>query len=456
MRIVQVLPEDINGGAFRVPVYLHREYEKLGFRSFLVVGEKHSNWDFVIELPNRDFRSSWAKFLLKVENIFSSYLNFRGSWRIKEFIRFIGQPSRQLKIWLGYEDFDFPGTSFLIDFLKKERIDILNLHVLHGFWLKDRGFFDLRLLPQISKITPTVFTLHDMWLITGHCSHSFDCERWKTGCGSCPDITIPPAIRRDLSHKNWLIKKSIYQKSSFWCIAPSEWMARMAQKSILSYGLRGVEVIYNFVDLETFRPLKSSEKLRLKKEFGIPHNSFVLVSAGKSLRTNRWKGFDVLVEALKTISDEYIFVLALGGTGYGEKQYVEQIGNVKIIYIPFEKDHRKVAIYYAISDAFVLTSRAENFPLSVIEASACGAVPIASDVGGVREMIRDGENGFVVDSGNYVKFAERIKILIEKNKLLRSMRIKAIENSKRFSIENQLKKYINFFQRVVDDFYKYR
>lgn len=451
MKIVQVLPEDMNGGAFRVPLYLHDQYVKMGFKSLIFVGEKHTNWNFVLQIPNYQMRSLWAKFFLRIEEKIPK--SFRGSWRVREIFRFFGQPFRQSKIWLGFEDFEFPGTKFLVDFLRREKPDIINLHVLHGFWLKDRGFFDLRLLPDITKVTPTVLTLHDMWLMTGHCSHSIVCQKWETGCGKCPDITLPPAIRRDLSHFNWLIKKRIYQKSKFWCIAPSEWMADIAKRSILRYGMKGIKVIYNAVDLETFKAVSDSQKLKIREELDLPKDKFILISAAKSLKTNRWKGFDILLKALELLSERKdIFVVALGGAGWEGERKIENIGNIKILYLPFQKEHRIVAKYFSASDVFVLTSRAETLPLVVIEASSCGTIPIASKVGGVQELIKDGENGFLVNPEDYIAFAQTIKKVLDDRALFERVKKNAIENSKNFSIENQTKQYIEFFYEVIDNF----
>lgn len=450
--VVQVLPEDMNGGAFRVPLYLHGEYVKMGFKSFFLVGQKNTNWNFVLELPNYQMRTWWEKIFIDIGNNIPS---FRGSWRIKEILRFFGNPFRQMKIWLGFEDFEFPGTKFLIDFLKNEKPDILNLHILHGFWLKDRGFFDLRLLPEITKITPTVLTLHDMWLMTGHCSQSLSCQRWESGCGKCPDITLPPQIRKDLSHFNWLIKKKIYQKSKFWCVAPSEWMANIAKRSILRYGMRDIRVIYNPVDLNTFKPVSYEEKMKIREELSLPKDKFILISASKSLRTNRWKGFDILLKALEVLSERKdIFVVALGGVALGGERKIENIGSIKILYLPFENDHKVVSKYFCASDVFMLTSRAETLPLVVIEASACGTIPIASNVGGVSELIKDGENGFLINPENYIAFSQAIRKVLDDRALFEKLKTNAIENSKRFRIENQLNQYVEFFKEIIDNFRK--
>src|SRR4029079_4578923 len=86
---------------------------------------------------------------------------------------------------LGLEDFDYPNSVELLRFLP-QKPDLLHCHNLHG------NYFDLRALAGLSRQIPTVLTLHDAWLLSGHCAHSFECERWTIGCGECPDLTIYP------------------------------------------------------------------------------------------------------------------------------------------------------------------------------------------------------------------------------------------------------------------------
>src|SRR3990172_6801419 len=83
----------------------------------------------------------------------------------------------------GREDFNFPGTAALLE-LPGRTPDALHLHNLHG------GYFDLRALPALTARVPAVLSLHDAWLLSGHCAHSFDCGRWETGCGECPALWI--------------------------------------------------------------------------------------------------------------------------------------------------------------------------------------------------------------------------------------------------------------------------
>ena len=63
------------------------------------------------------------------------------------------------------------------------------------------------------KNIPTVITMHDFWLMTGHCAYiNESCNRWKAGCGNCPRLDQYPAARTDFSAKNWQIKARIFTR----------------------------------------------------------------------------------------------------------------------------------------------------------------------------------------------------------------------------------------------------
>ena len=73
---------------------------------------------------------------------------------------------------LGFENFNYPGTWKLLN-LPPKPPTIVHCHNLHGF------YFDLRFLPRLSQQIPVILNLRDTWLLTGHCAHFMDCERWK-------------------------------------------------------------------------------------------------------------------------------------------------------------------------------------------------------------------------------------------------------------------------------------
>ena len=77
--------------------------------------------------------------------------------------------------------------------------NILHLHNLHG------EYFSAFALPELTSIKHTVWTLHDMQAFTGHCAHSYDCDKWLNGCGNCPYLSVSPSIKKDTT--KFLLKK---------------------------------------------------------------------------------------------------------------------------------------------------------------------------------------------------------------------------------------------------------
>ena len=102
----------------------------------------------------------------------------KGAGSLGDLLETLAQPRKAIDNFLGREDFNHPGTWRLLD-LTTGRPDIVHCHNLHG------KYFDLTVLPWLSAKSTTVLTLHDSWLLSGHCAHSFDCARWIVGCGHC-------------------------------------------------------------------------------------------------------------------------------------------------------------------------------------------------------------------------------------------------------------------------------
>src|SRR5262249_24448165 len=124
---------------------------------------------------------------------------------------------RRIDPWLGLEDFNHPYTRHLAE-LSGRRPDVLLCNNLHG------GYFDLRQLPWLSMRLPVVLRLADSWAFTGHCAVPGQCDRWRTGCGRCPDLATPPAVSRDATRFNWQRKRWILARSRVHVAAPSRWL----------------------------------------------------------------------------------------------------------------------------------------------------------------------------------------------------------------------------------------
>lgn len=201
MKILQVNTSDVEGGAAVIARNLMLAYQDLGHQSFMAVGRKESLDDCVSIIPKIDNPARSKKAILSLDTFLKDKSqNIQGLWRLRQITTRLSEDKTTKEIRKGWENFNFPDTYQLLNFVPEDP-DIIHLHNLHG------GYFDLRALPTISEKVPTIITLHDMWLLTGHCAHSMSCDRWRTGCGQCPDLEIYPDIKKDATAFNLRRKK---------------------------------------------------------------------------------------------------------------------------------------------------------------------------------------------------------------------------------------------------------
>ncbi len=384
------------GGAGKVMLDLHHEYLRRGLDSWVAVGRAQRPSPRVVEIPNDAMRSWWSRALARAATSSSST-----SLSMREKAMLVASdPRRYLAILSGVEDFGFPGTRALTG-LPTRSPDVLHLHNLHGY------YFDLRALPGISRRLPTVLTMHDPWLLTGHCAHPFDCTRWQTGCGDCPDLGVYVPIRKDASARNWQLKRDVLRRSRLGLVSPSRWLFRMVEETLpLGDALRA-RVIPNGVDVGIFKP---GDRREARAVLGLPDDATILLAAAEMLDDNPFKDFATLRDALPRIAanrPDRLLLLALGAS-----RAVEPIPGVEVLPRPFVDDAEKVALHYQAADVYVHAARAENLPLTIIEAMACGIPVVASDVGGIGELVLDGQTGSLVPAGDTAALASAVSTLL--------------------------------------------
>jgi glycosyltransferase involved in cell wall biosynthesis len=435
MKILQVSTTDIAGGAEKVAFNMHQAYQNFGHQSLLVVGQKMGADLGVIEI--NQYAGISRKLINFRDWLRQKNLSVRGFWRLSDLVNWIAQPGKMLDIAWGIEDFHYPGSRHLLT-LTDELPDIIHAHNLHG------GYFDLRYLPNLSQKIPLVITLHDEWMLSGHCAYTLGCERWEGGCGSCPDLTIYPAIKRDATSYNWKRKRKLYQKSNLYIATPSQWLMERVQRSMM----KPVEyrVIPNGVDLKLYYP---GERLQARHELGLSGDTKIILSVANQ---SVFKDNATIMDAVKIISKNEqlkaltIYFVALGGN-VNETQGMGNIMAQKVRYI---SDPGVVARYFQAADIFLHAAKAENFPNTIVESFACGTPVVATDVGGIREQVEDGITGFLTPRGDSGAMAERIVQLIKDDSLRTKMGEKASDLAReKFGLDRQVNEYLNWYKEIL-------
>lgn len=438
MNILQVSTSDSAGGAERIAWDLCKGYHHQGYTSWLAVGFKKTNEEEGLEIPACVTPNIWDKVCLSVADTIKSYQGrIFGAGYLSHLIEMARRPSHFIERGYGHEDYEYPGTWQLLQ-LPSHTPDILHCHNLHG------GYFDLRALPWLSHQVPTVLTLHDAWLLSGHCAHSFDCERWKTGCGNCPDLSIYPAIRRDATAYNWQRKAEIYRKSRLYVVTPCQWLMDKVDRSMLKPGIVAARVIPNGVDQKVFHP---ADRAEAREKLHLPLDAKILLFAANGIRENIWKDYKTLQSAIAEIAKSGTKVLCIA---LGEDAPPEQIGDVKIRFVPYQKDPETVARYHQAADVYVHPARVETFPTTVLEALACGTPVVASAVGGIPEQVIEGRTGFLVPVGDAHAMAGRVLKLLEDEGLRKEMGRQAEEDAeRRFGVEMMVGEYLAFYREIL-------
>jgi glycosyltransferase involved in cell wall biosynthesis len=439
MKILQVSTEDIAGGAEKIAWTLHQGYKLKDQTSWLAVGRKKSDQSDILRIPN-DNRQPWAQFWYNVgEKFYSLAPENQTVSKLYGFAKAIGQPQTWIDRQRGYENFDFPVTENLLN-LPPEKPDILHCHNLHG------DYFNLEALPKLSQQLPVFLTLHDAWLLSGHCAHSFDCDRWKIGCGQCPDLAIDPAIKRDSTAYNWQRKRNIYRQSKLYIATPSRWLMDKVQQSILSEGIIESRIIPNGIDLDIFHP---ADKNRAREELNLPRDASLILFAANGIRNNPWKDYQTMRKGIEILAEQMserpIIFLALG-----EDSPPENIGLARIQFIPYQKDPSVIAKYYQAADIYLHAAKAETFGLVITEALACGTPVIGTKVGGIPELIEEGKNGFLVPVGDAVTMAITIQRILENPDLQQSMSREAIQKvHQSYNLQRMIDDYLNWYQAIL-------
>ncbi len=440
MNIVSVSTSDRAGGAEKVALDLFQGYRAQGHASRLAVGTKHLADPDIFEIPRRPQPvSATTRLLLRLRRpLVRREGRLPGARRLRGLLENGIHDYPALEDRLGRERFSFPGTRAVLD-AGPGPVDILHCHNLHG------DYFDLRQLPQLSRWAKLFLTLHDAWLLSGHCAHSFACQRWQTGCGACPDLNIPPAIQADGTAYNWSRKKSIYQRGRFHVATPCQWLMDKVQRSILAAGMVEARVIPYGVNLDIFRP---GNPLTAREQLGLPAKASVIFFAANYVKTSYWKDFATMESTIKIVADrnpsqEIIFV------ALGEAAPELRIGRTEVRFAPFQSDPQVVAGYYQAADIYLHAAHADTFPNTVLEALACGVPVVASQVGGIPEQVDEGLTGFLVPERDPAAMAERVEYLLQEPERRRQLGRRAQEIARqRFDANRHVQDYLHWFADI--------
>jgi len=410
--ILHISQSDISGGSARSAHKIHTGLQTLGMQSRMMVqlrlGEDQENVGLIQQ-----------------------------SRSLKE----LDRVGRRIVDAIGLQYLYYPSSFALLDNAWLKTADIVQLYNLHG------GYFTHRILPRLSQDRIVVWRLSDMWPLTGHCSYSFDCERWKTGCGKCPRLDEYPALHWDTTALLWRIKKSIYARSRIVIVATNRWMEQVARESPL-IGHFPIHVIPNGVDTEVFQP---TPKMAAREQLKLPADAKIVLFTAKVARPGTRKGGQFVVPTMQQLAAKGLDKLWLVVMGEEAESWPEDSA-YQTLRIKYGRNDKDLAKVYSAADMLIYPALAENLPNGIVESMACGTPAVAFPIGGVPDLVRPGETGYLAAGKDVDSLVAALYPILNNTDLLNKMGARCREVAlQEFTLTIQTRRFFELYESLISD-----
>lgn len=400
---------DIEGGAARAAYRLHTGLHSVGVPSQMLVRAKFSRDKYVTT------QSNW---LTKLGPVMSSR-------PLKKY------PNREKTLFSAQW---FPDA--IASSVKKNNPDVINMH-----WVCN-GYLQIESLQKFNR--PLVWTLQDMWAMTGGCHYNKECDRYQKACGNCPQLNSNQ--ENDLSRQIWQRKQKAWSGVNLTIVTPSHWMAECARASSLFQKLR-IETIPFCLDTTVYRP---HDKIAARRILGLPEDKQIIMFGALAATSDKRKGFDLLAAALQKLGSSELpnrAEIAVFGSKKPEKPV--DLG-FEAHYLGHLNDDISLSLTYSAADVMIVPSIQESFGQTGSESLACGTPVVAFDATGLRDIVDHEQNGYLAKPYLPEDLANGIAwVLADSDRhqvLCKASRQKAEEA---FALEIQAKQYVNLYEELI-------
>ncbi|MCB4799697.1 glycosyltransferase [Neotamlana laminarinivorans] len=419
MKVLIVNTSDI-GGAANACLRLHEGLLNNGIDSKVILIKKHKNLPQTFKvLPEKINIYKRVK-----KKLFKLLENYNLKKKSNEVV-FLKQRSSRLEL------FSFPFSEFDITKNKwYQEADVVNLHWVSGF-LDLKSFFG-------KNTKPVVWTMHDMNTFTGG-EHYTETIIGANNNGN-PIYRDYTELENQTNayYKNY--KTRIFNSvNNLTLVAPSKWLQNEALNSPVLHGKTVKHIAYG-LNKEIFN---IRDKVYSRNLLKLPQDKKVILFVAESLNNTNRKGFDFLVKAFNLLKNENVVLCAVGH----KKVKLNFTNNV--IELGVINDELLMSVAYSAADVFVIPSLMDNLPNTVLESLMCGTPVIGFPVGGILDMVKDEENGYIANqiSANALK-CEIEKFLDNSNRFMANeIRKNAID---KYDINIQAQNYINLYKSLLN------
>lgn len=317
--------------------------------------------------------------------------------------------------------------------------DVVVLRNLHGNYIN----LPMLLKYLAEKQIPTVITLHDFWFVTGKCVYftSSGCEKWQDKCGNCSNLQSGnPTWFFDRTEEMLADKIKYFSKiNKLALIGVSDWVTREAKKSPVAKSAVLVKRIYNWIDLNKFRPCNTEQ---LRKSRGLEDKFVILgVSSVWTKKSVVDKGLRSFIKLAKMLPENYRIVLV--GKMDADVSLPENI-----ISVGKTDSVEELAQYYSMADVFVTFSAEETFGKVSAEALACGTPIVCYNSTANPELVGNG-CGAVLPLGDIEGIYSEIRKIALNGKANYSEACRTFAKES-FDKEKNLNQYFELFKWLTE------
>lgn len=345
MKVVHIVAGDLSGGAAQGAYTLHNAQNNIGIDSSLLISGRINIVDDKVEsLSKSNFRQVKNRLLHRIGNSVVLFYRNRKRWLFNT----------------GFVGLDFTKFPAYKD------ADIVHLH-----WIN--GFVSLWALRKIKK--PIVWTMRDMWPMTGGCHYSMECDNYHSGCGKCPQLGSKN--RYDLSRLVNAIKRLTFPKNME-LVGVSKWLTTCAAKSLI-FKSYNINTISNGVNTCDFYPVDS---IIARQKLLLPLDKKIILIGAQNL-DDVYKGSELIKDVLERITIHNFHVVFFGNNA---EKILNEL-NVESTNLGFITNKERLRWAYSASDVFVSLSKMEAFGKTLVESMACGTPVVCFDATGPADIV---------------------------------------------------------------------
>jgi len=411
MKVLHIISGTLKGGAARGGAWLHLGLREAGIDSRILATRTDASYPQVSSVLSK---GPFGEFMF--------YFHIAS-----ELVHHLVYPRHKKRIFSN----GFLGYSGIERHPWFKEADLIHLHWIN--W----GMVSPEQVEAFEK--PVVWTMRDMWPMTGGCHYGMECRAYQNTCGRCP--VLGSRQQKDLTTWNQQRKVKAFSKRKIHWVAISPWLAECARQSTILKD-QEVEVIPNGVDTKIFYPIP---KEQARRSLGWNQHEKVILTGAIHLNLF-WKGTEEFFRAYRT----YLATSALALFGEARNLPPEYRSLVRYD-LGHITDFETLRLVYSAADVFVAPSIQEAFGKTLIESMACGTPVVCFGATGPKSIVDHKVNGYQARPYEVKDLAQGIEWVMNftDQAALSAAARQKVEQF--FTIKDAAHRYIDLYRQVLSN-----